>query len=53
MARVLARGGLGAEALARDVLGASAHLYERPSPEEAATYDAYVVVGEEGSPATR
>ena len=53
IARVLARGGLGAEALARDVLGASAHLYERPTAEEAAAYDAFVVVREEDRPATR
>src|SRR5690606_36500474 len=37
--RVLARGGVGAEGLARDVLGASAHLYEAPDAEEAATFD--------------
>lgn len=40
--RVLARGGLGAEGLARDVLGGSAHLYHVPDAEEAAAYDAFV-----------
>lgn len=39
--RVLARGGLGAEGLARDVLGASAHLYETPHADEAAQYDGF------------
>jgi len=43
-ARVRARGGLGAEALASDVIEGSAHLFERPSDEEAAEYDAFVIV---------
>ena len=43
ISRVLARGGLGAEGLAREVLGASAHLFERPTDEEGAAYDAFVV----------
>jgi len=43
-ARVRARGGIGAEELARDVVEGSAHLYERPSEDEAAAYDAFVTV---------
>lgn len=43
-ARVRARGGLGAEALARDVIEGSAHLFERPTQEEAAAYDEFVTV---------
>jgi predicted kinase len=39
--RVLERGGEGAEGLARDVLGASAHLYEEPGAEEQASFDAF------------
>lgn len=42
--RVLARGGEGAEGLARDVLGASAHLYEKPDAKEQASFDAFVHV---------
>ena len=42
-ARVRARGGLGAEELAREVVEGSAHLYERPTAAEAAAYDAFVV----------
>jgi predicted kinase len=42
-ARVRARGGLGAEELARDVVEGSSHLYERPTAAEAAAYDAFVV----------
>lgn len=44
IARVLARGGVGAEGLARDILGASAHLYERPTADEGALYDAFLIV---------
>jgi len=43
-ARVRARGGIGAEELARDVVEGSAHLYERPGEEEGAAYDAFVIV---------
>jgi predicted kinase len=39
--RVLARGGEGAEGLARHVLGTSAHLYEQPDDAEAASFDAF------------
>jgi predicted kinase len=42
--RVLARGGEGAEGLARDVLGASAHLYEQPDAEEQESFDAFLHV---------
>ncbi|MGC4175715.1 AAA family ATPase [Demequina sp.] len=38
-ARVRARGGLGSEELARDVVEGSSHLYDRPSADEVATYD--------------
>lgn len=41
MERVLARGGPDAESLARDILGANAHLYEAPDANEAAGYDAF------------
>jgi predicted kinase len=39
--RILARGGVGAEELAGAVLDSSTTLYERPSAEEQAEYDAY------------
>jgi predicted kinase len=43
-ARVRARGGLGAEALAHEVIEGSAHSFERPTQAEAAEYDAVVTV---------
>lgn len=43
--RILARGGLGAEGLAGPILDSSRELFERPSAEEGAAYDAFVIVG--------
>lgn len=43
-ARVRARGGIGAEELARDVVEGSAHLYERPTADEGGAYDAFITV---------
>ena len=43
--RILARGGLGAEDLAGAILASSVDLFERPTPEEGANYDAYKYIG--------
>lgn len=40
--RVLARGGPHAEVLANEILLKLGHRFERPAPDEAATYDRYV-----------
>ena len=42
--RVLARGGVGSEQLAGEVLDSSREFYERPTGEEGAGYDSFVVV---------
>jgi predicted kinase len=42
--RILARGGLGAEDLAGGILDSSRDLFDRPTPEEGAAYDAFVTV---------
>lgn len=44
--RVLARGGLGAEDLAGAILDSSVTMYERPTPEEGAAYDDFVVLSD-------
>ncbi|GIG54342.1 AAA family ATPase [Demequina activiva] len=44
IARVLQRGGDDAQALADTVLRDSAHLYERPTEDEGAAYDAFEIV---------
>lgn len=41
--RILARGGIGAEGLAGAILDSSRELFERPTPDEGAGYDAFVV----------
>jgi len=43
--RILARGGMGAEDLAGAVLDSSRELFERPSDDEAAQYDAFAHIG--------
>ena len=44
-ARVLARGGVGAENLAGAILDSSEHHFERPTREEGALFDAYKYIG--------
>ena len=42
-ARILARGGIGSEDLAGAILDSSVDFFERPTTEEGAAYDAFVV----------